>query len=757
MVNQTDTLENAVFNGNVTILNSGNSDLGPGNLEVQGSIYTNTIGPNTVAGGITVTGPTYFTSTSTIGNSNSIGSTSGAVNITGDLVMSNSTSNQSIAFTTAGGINIPSFTTRSSGTKIVIYPSVTGSSVDFAIGLSATSLWLSVPNSSNTIAFYTGNGIVAEIGSTTNFYNTTASSSSTTGSVVFSGGIGIQGTSYISSQFYQTDTTAVPSSVGNNAATGSFNMSGALALNGSSSNANSIIFNPINYADPGAINTSRSVGSRLILFPNITSTSTDYAIGIGNNCIWYQTDFPSSHKFFTGTTLIGQWSSTIFTINTDTNLTGNMNVSGFTGGPSIVNSNMQLYIYEDQNQTSTNVLALSGDATYLQSNYIQLTPASAGKTGYAAFQQDPGSSWTNQFDYFYGTGTGGDGLQFFVQQTSFPALRSNNGGWGLCFDELNNVIVGMSPAQTTTSSVGKTSVTLSTWLTTSTWNTIIISFQKGTFRVYINNVYVSGLTFTQLPVGQPSATYFGFVGYCNTSTNVHRIRNVRLEKGVGNCVPVFGSSTVWNAPVGILQISNTTASTSVSTGSFITPGGIGVSGNSFIGGITNITNATNSSSVSTGALIVTGGIGVSGNAFIGGTGNFAGITNITNATNSSSVSTGALIVTGGIGVSGSIFCPTVVLTKGSTTGTLTPTVNTNSGFFTTTSLSTASQGSQTITFTNSKITTTSTLFFSCSTSGTGLPVVLIGSIGTGTATLTLRNAASAAAFNNTITIYFVVF
>lgn len=46
MVNQTDTIENGSFNGNLTILNSGNADLGPGNLEVQGTVYTNTISAN---------------------------------------------------------------------------------------------------------------------------------------------------------------------------------------------------------------------------------------------------------------------------------------------------------------------------------------------------------------------------------------------------------------------------------------------------------------------------------------------------------------------------------------------------------------------------------------------------------------------------------------------------------------------------------------------------------------------------------------
>lgn len=49
---ETDTLEAAVFNGNVTILDSNNTDYGNGSLEVQGTIYTDTIRTNTSNGTI---------------------------------------------------------------------------------------------------------------------------------------------------------------------------------------------------------------------------------------------------------------------------------------------------------------------------------------------------------------------------------------------------------------------------------------------------------------------------------------------------------------------------------------------------------------------------------------------------------------------------------------------------------------------------------------------------------------------------------
>ena len=62
-----------------------------------------------------------------------------------------------------------------------------------------------------------------------------------------------------------------------------------------------------------------------------------------------------------------------------------------------------------------------------------------------------------------------------------------------------------------------------------------------------------------------------------------------------------------------------------------------------------VTNLANSSSTTTGALTVSGGIGVTGNAFIGGT------TNITSSQVSISPASGALVVTGGVGIGGSLF------------------------------------------------------------------------------------------------------
>jgi hypothetical protein len=54
------------------------------------------------------------------------------------------------------GIGAPTFTTRSAGTKLVLYPSVGASLVDYAFGIESATLWSSVPDSTYQFKWYAG-------------------------------------------------------------------------------------------------------------------------------------------------------------------------------------------------------------------------------------------------------------------------------------------------------------------------------------------------------------------------------------------------------------------------------------------------------------------------------------------------------------------------------------------------------------------------------------------------------------------------
>ena len=61
------------------------------------------------------------------------------------------------------GVADPAFTTRSVGTKIVLYPAISGSAVDFALGVSTYTLWYSAPTTTSQHRFFTGTTSVARI------------------------------------------------------------------------------------------------------------------------------------------------------------------------------------------------------------------------------------------------------------------------------------------------------------------------------------------------------------------------------------------------------------------------------------------------------------------------------------------------------------------------------------------------------------------------------------------------------------------
>lgn len=79
----------------------------------------------------------------------------------GQIYLNGTTGNR-IDFSIAG-LAAPAFTTRSAGTKIVLYPVVGASSVDYAIGVENNALWQSVGTSSNQFKWYAGTTNIATL------------------------------------------------------------------------------------------------------------------------------------------------------------------------------------------------------------------------------------------------------------------------------------------------------------------------------------------------------------------------------------------------------------------------------------------------------------------------------------------------------------------------------------------------------------------------------------------------------------------
>jgi hypothetical protein len=113
---------------------------------------------------------------------------------------------------------------------------------------------------------------------------------------------------------------------------------------------------------------------------------------------------------------------------------------------------------------------------------------------------------------------------------------------------------------------------------------------------------------------------------------------------------------------GVLTLgSNLANSTQTNQHALLVPtGGIGVGGASYFAGTVNFANSTPSGSPTSGAVTVTGGLGVSGNLYT------AGIVRITNKTASNSTGTGALVVSGGAGFDGDIYAHNIYTDAGLT-------------------------------------------------------------------------------------------
>jgi hypothetical protein len=79
----------------------------------------------------------------------------------GENLLTNGTSNW-FNFGTVG-FTAPTFTTRSDGTKLLLYPALSGSTTDYAIGIAASQLWFSVPGSGVSFKWYAGTTAIADL------------------------------------------------------------------------------------------------------------------------------------------------------------------------------------------------------------------------------------------------------------------------------------------------------------------------------------------------------------------------------------------------------------------------------------------------------------------------------------------------------------------------------------------------------------------------------------------------------------------
>ena len=145
-------VDNLSFNGNSIITTDVNGDLtlapnGTGSVLLTSNKASSSpsTGALVVTGGVGVGGAVNAGGTLT--------STAAGSAVTGQsqIYLNGATSNR-IDWASVG-TGAPAFTTRSAGTKLLLYPTLTGSLVDYAMGIDSATMWSSVPENSDSFKF----------------------------------------------------------------------------------------------------------------------------------------------------------------------------------------------------------------------------------------------------------------------------------------------------------------------------------------------------------------------------------------------------------------------------------------------------------------------------------------------------------------------------------------------------------------------------------------------------------------------------
>lgn len=142
--------------------------------------------------------------------------------------------------------------------------------------------------------------------------------------------------------------------------------------------------------------------------------------------------------------------------------------------------------------------------------------------------------------------------------------------------------------------------------------------------------------------GASATTHYPFFGTSSGSiptgqlTSINVRANLSFQPSTGTLTttvivaPTINGSTAASNQLTIRGTSNGTKNTasvlfndgvnssSIITGTIVVTGGVGMSGNQYIGGQLVVTNGTASTGTTTGAAIITGGVGVGGALYVGG-------------------------------------------------------------------------------------------------------------------------------------------
>jgi hypothetical protein len=513
------------------------------------------------------------------------------------------------------------------------------------------------------------------------FVNTTASTSVTTGAVVISGGIGISAGAFVGGMLTVTNTTDSSSvTTGSVVTYGGLGVGKNFTVGGITKSVNTTDSTSItsgSLVTPGGVGITKSVniGGSVSIGTDLSVTGT---IAFGNTTDAVSPDTGS--LIVTGGVGIGSSLFVGSTNDSSSSATGGVVVTGgfgvgknsFFGGDVTLSGTNPLLTFANSGLSVPTFTTESAGTRLLLKTALSDTSVdySIGLATNVMWSSVPQNTSTFAFKWYGGTtavaqlnGIGNYSL-FGTADTSSASTGALTVAGGAGFAK--GVSVGTSLSvqsgswtSTTGSDVWINASSASIHLTNNSTNSgefesnlTDFNFRTVTLTPYVTlNVNKSSGHVSVFNTDDSTANHTG-------SFEVYGGASVSKSLWVGGNTTISGDLTVTGSMSGTnpVTFANTTDSTSVSTGGVVMNGGLGVSKNVYIGGLTVSVNTTVSVSSSTGALTVAGGIGIGDDSFFGGT------------TDSTSPMTGAVVVTGGVGIGSSLFVGSTNVSTSSTTG-----------------------------------------------------------------------------------------